>query len=76
MMYLKASIRNLEIMAALIANLPQTCPTFLMAATHTNDQQAADKQAWLLHSIAASILNTEAINTMMQDSPIHVSICL
>ena len=54
-MYLKASIRNLEIMSAPIANLQQTCPIFLTAATHTNDQEAVDKQAWSLHSTAASI---------------------
>jgi hypothetical protein len=34
MMYLKTSTRNLEIMATLIANLLQTCPIFLTAATH------------------------------------------
>jgi hypothetical protein len=50
MMYLKASIINLEIMAALIANLLQTCPIFLNAATHTNDREAVDKQAWSLRS--------------------------
>jgi len=68
--------RNLGIMAALIANFLQTHPIFLNAATHTNDQEVVDKQAWSLHSTVASILNTEITNTMMQDSPIHVSICL
>jgi hypothetical protein len=63
-------------MAALIVNLLQICLIFLTAATHTNDQEVVDKQTWSLHSITASILNTEMINTMMQDSPIHVSICL
>jgi hypothetical protein len=57
-MYLKASTRNLEIMAALIANLLQICPIFLTAATHTNDQEAVHKQERSLHSTAASILNT------------------
>ena len=76
MMNLKASKKNLQIMAALIANLPKTCPIFLITATHSNDQKTADKQAWSLLSTTVSILNTQTINTMMQDSPIHVTICL
>ena len=50
MMYTKASVIILEIMAALIANLLKTCLIFLNAATHTYDQEVADKQDWLLLS--------------------------
>jgi hypothetical protein len=75
MTFSKASIRNLQIMTALIPNLQQTCMIFLTAADHTNDQEVVDKQAQSLLSTTASILNTESINATMQDSPIHVSIC-
>jgi hypothetical protein len=64
LLYLYFYTRNLEIMAALTANLLQTHPIFLNAVTQTNDQEAVDKRAWSLHSTMVSILKTEIMNTM------------
>ena len=63
--YLKAS----ETRSTVGAHLASIFPIFLISATHSSDQAAADTQDGLLPSITASILNTQMLHATTQDNP-------
>jgi len=44
----------------------------LIAAVHTSDKEAADKQAWSLLPARASILHAHTLHPATQDSPIYI----
>ena len=46
----------------------------LIAAAHTSDQEAADKQAWSLLPARASVLHAYSLHAATQDSPIYVHV--
>ena len=46
----------------------------LIAAAHTSDQEATDKQAWSLLPAGASVLHARSLHAFEQDNPIHIHV--
>jgi hypothetical protein len=61
-----------EIKATIFANLAPTRPMFLIAAAHSSDQLAADKQALSLLPARASILNARTLRAATRGSIMYV----
>ena len=53
---------------------PMISAGLLIAATHTNDQEAADKQAWSLLPARASVWHARSLHASTQDTPIYLHV--
>jgi hypothetical protein len=76
-MYLKANIKNLRNQSHCYCKLGERVhPLFLIAAAHSNDQEAADREAHSLLPTRMSILNACTRLATTLNSPIYIRVFL
>ena len=59
----------------LLSAFPSISAWLFIAAAHTSDQEAADKQAWSLLPARASVLHAHSLLASKQDCPIYILVC-
>jgi len=58
----------------LLSAFPIISAWLLIAAAHTSTQEAADKQAWSLLPVRASILHAHSLHAATQDRPVDINV--
>jgi len=58
----------------IVVCIPDYLSGLLIAAAHTSDLEAADKQVWSLLPARASVLHAHSLHAATQDSPIYIHV--